>query len=548
MLKSLSFTARFLRGKIHLGRSLALAFSSIAGLTGCPQAQTPIALPAGANGLLYLSQDHTQVIHLGGATGSSLSEFDGWIDRDRETLQWVTKWGVDKPWCSMVGPRSDLDWEALKAEGTQKPSTRLSCLGSDGTKLPSVDLPAVFTRAQVDPSGKSVVLFNAPDSEAEENLFFFEGETRPGALFNPKLAAVVDLASGQVRTLSVEGFGARIEGLLFPSLASGENQVEVGGKTRRLASFWAREELVIIDLDEPELSQVAVSVRTATDNETPPLLRLIPSGGGVKDPMILVASRSRDLDQIRLRPREGQPSSLDADYSILTTAAPARDFELVQIDQEPWLLSATPLGMSMVHLNSSRETLIEGMGSLRELRTYVDKSGKTMVLGVPDFGNSISTIDPAKALTSLGRQPQIHRFGHELRRVLSLDNNRVAVLGVDALTVIDLESGKATPLAGVDGTGSVTYSGGDYLYLLTDISEEYERKPALVRIQLQTMLPESQPLSDNVNGAFRFVKLNEGKGLGIPMYQDDSNDFGLGYIDVNSASLSDFSVTWFSLK
>lgn len=496
-----------------------------------------MALPAGANGVVYLSQDHTQLVHVGGASGSTRTDFDAWIKPDQERIQWVSKWGADKPWCSMVVPKPEVDSEA---------NPRLACIGLDGNALPSVELPGVFTHAEIDPSGKSVVLYNKPGSGTREGLLLFEREVGPGTLFNPRLAAVVDLVPGTVRTLSVEGFGAELEGLRFPEQVSGDNQVEVGGKMRRLASFWARRELVLIDLDDPELSQIAVSVRTFEENA--PLLRLIPSGTGVEEPLLLIAGRTNDIDQIRLRPREGEPSRLDADYSILSTVAPARDLELVEIDQEPWLLSATRFGLSMIHLKSSRETLVDAMGSLKEIRTYVDKSGKTMVLGLPEAGNSIFTIDPAKALTSLGRQPTTHQFGHGSNRVLSLDNSRVAVLGGSSLTVVDLESGKKTPLAGIDGTNSVTYSGGDHLYLFARTGQEEEQGISLVRVKLSTMVPETQALAGRIDGAPGFIKLNDGKGLAFPQYRDGSNDFGVGYIDVNSPSLAEFTTTWFSME
>lgn len=497
--------------------------------------------------MLYISQDHTQVVHLGGATGSTRTDFDAWIDPDKEAIHWVSEWGPQKPWCSLVGPRPELDWEALKAEGTQKPSVRLACIGLDGVALPSVDLPTSFSHAQIDPSGKSVVFFNKTGHDEPAGLRFVGRAPTPGKLFNPKLAAVVDLAQGQVRTLSIEGFGARIQGLLFPTTVSGENEVLVGGKNRRLASFWGRGELVLVDLEDPQLSQIAVSARS-TEGEEAPLLRLIPSSSGVKDPLLLAAGDFSDLDQIRLRPREGQPASLDADYSIFTTVGPARDLEVVKIDEAPWLLSATRFGLSMIDLKSSRETLIEGMGSLREIRTFVDGSGKTIVLGVPETGASVSTIDPAKALTSLGREPSKYNLGHSFERVLSLDNNRIAVLGKSNLTVLDLGTGKTTPLAGVDGTETVTYSGGDYLYLFSDTYTSRGRQISLVRVQISTMLPEAQVLEDRIDGWRGFEKLNGGQGLAVRQYRNDSNDFGLGYIDVNSASLADFTTTWHSMK
>lgn len=547
MFKFSSLTRSLLRGKQRFICSSVLAISSITCLTGCPDALAPIALPAGANGLVYLSEDKTQVVHLGGATGSVRTNFDAWIDDARETVVWVSKWGADKPWCSMVAPRSDLDWEALKGEGTVKPSPRLACISLEGTALPSVDLPSPFTRAQIDPSGKSVVFFNLPNAERSENLLFMDRAPNPGTLFNPKLAAVVDLAEGKIRTLSVEGFGGRVEGIMFPTQVSGDNQIQVGGKTRRLASFWARDEIVLIDLNDPELSQIAVSVRADGEDQAP-LARLIPAGAGVDEPLLLVAGDSRDIDQIRLRPRAGNPSMLDADYSILTTVAAARDMELVQIEQEPWLLSATQRGLSMINLKSSRETLIDGMSSLEEVRTYVDKSGKTMVLGIADSGDAIFNIDPAKALTSLGRQPITHRFGHSYNRVLLLENNRIAAVGSSSLTVLDLESGKKTPLAGIERSETVTYAGGNHLYLFSDLEASQRYRLSLVRVALDTMIPESLPMEDNIDGKPRFVKINGGKGLAIPQFRHNSEDFGIGYIDANSASLADYATTWFNME
>lgn len=504
-------------------------------------------MPAGANGVVYLSPDHTQVVHLGGASGATRTDFDGWINDELEAIAWVSKWGTNQPWCSMVGPRPDVDWEALKAEGTPKPKSRLACIGMDGSALPSVELPAFFNRAQVDPAGKSVVLFNKQDAEVSDDVAFVGRIPGPELFFNPQLVAVVDLAQGQARTASIEGFGNKIQGLEFPRQRAGDNQVEVGGVMRRLATFWARNELVLLDLNDPELSQVAVSVRSADDLEAPRLW-LVPSGGGVQEPMIFVAGQNRDLDQIRLRSREGKPTALDADYSIISTIAQVRDLEMIEIDQEPWILSATPVGLSMINLKSSRETLIDGMSGLEEIRTYQDKSGKTMALGVPKTGDSVFTIEPAKALTSLGRKPTTHRVGHELRRVLSLDNNRVAILGNRELTVVDLESGKKAPLAGLLETDSVTYSGGDYLYFFSRHRETEELpRLSLARVQVSTMLPETQTLEENVAVEHGLVILNGGQGLAIPQFRVDNEDFGIGYIDVNSPALGDFKSTWFRL-
>lgn len=547
MFKFQPATFRFLRGKLSTLGGLAFAISSITCLTGCPQAPVPTQLPAGANGVLYLSPDHTQVVHLGGPAGSTRTNFDAWINADLESIAWVSKWDAQKPWCSMVGPRIDVDWEELEAKGTARPKSRLACIGNDGRMLPSTELPAFFTHAQVDPSGKSVVLFNQESFSESKHLAYVGRMPGPATLFNPNLVAVVDLEQGQVRTQTVEGFGAKIEGLTFPSQRSGDNQVEVGGQMRRLAAFWGRNELILLDLNDAELSQVAVSVRSGGSMEAP-LLRLVPSGGGVAEPLLLAAGQSRDIDQIRLRPREGKSGALDADYSIITTVARVQDLELIEIDQEPWILSATPAGLSMINLKSSRERLIDGMDSLRQVRTFQDKSGKTMVVGVSDFGNSVFTIDPAKALTSLGRKPTVHRVGHSLRRVLFLENNRVAILGNQEITVVDLESGKKTPLAGLEETDSVTYSGGDYLYLFAyDHRVQEVAHLSLVRVQLSTMLSESKPLKEQLSGGRGFVKLNGGQGLGIPQLREGNEEFGIGYIDVNSPSLGDFSTTWFSL-
>lgn len=531
------------------GALTALTLFGLFALTGCEEPQTPSFVSAGSNGFVYLSPEPGEILRDGAESGITRKGHADWYNPELEELRWGSSWGADKPWCSLIGPNHLVNWKAQVAKGVQKPKPRLRCLNMRGEALASVELPQAFNQASIDPSGKSVVLFSNDERGTGSNLVMVGNPGGPEVFFNRKLAAVVDLDGARLRTLTLEGFGASVKSLRFPEYAGKKNSVLVDGKERRLALFLADKEAILIDLNDPQLSQVAVATQVRAGDQWP-LIRVIPSTQVFPDPAVLIASLGPDIEQLRLRSREERPEALDLDYSILTTQSRYFDLQEVEIDNTPWLLGATDRGLGMVNLKSAEETILPDFGQIRRLDAYTDAGGRLKIAAwAPGQNAQLATIDPAMALTSLGRTPSILKLGQPIRRLLWVGPQKVAILGKNSLTLIDLGSGKQTPLGGLDSVKGMVYPSGDYLYLVLESRKDTNNQDSLARINLNSMAAESYPLDAFVPGggseSGALHRINGGEGLLIRQYDSARNKMGVGYIRANAASLDEYQNSFF---
>lgn len=534
-LKTASFSANsaLRTGAAVLGLSL---------LSGCPQPSAPTFLSRGSNGFVYTSPDYRDIIRDSAQPAPQREIYRDWVDIRIEAIQWVSNWGADKPWCSLVGPSRAVDWKELNAKGIQKPKPSLRCLDLQGKPSVKVELPHAFSHAALDPSGRSVILYSGLKGGGSDLVKV--GSPAMATLFNPKLAAVVDLSSGALRSMVVEGFGASIQTLRFPEYPKKGSSISVDGKERRLAFFIAKDEMVLVDLNDPKLSQVAVTSRAGSNGDS--LIRAIPTQPGLEDPLLLVAGESRDLEQLRLRPREGRPEALTVDYSILTTRFRAQDLQSVDLDGTPWVLGAGSSGLSMINLKSSEERLLPDFGSIKEVRTYKDSKGKEMALAWGTNSTTVYTIDPRNALTSLGRRPKSYKLGEAPRSVVWVGERKIAAVGNSSITVIDLDSEKQTPLAGIESDGRVLYPGGDFIYLLVSDYSSNRRTSALARVNMNTSVAETQPLEGQLAGMGELSVVNGGESLLVRQYNPESDEFGVGVFSTTSTDLSQFQYKFFS--
>lgn len=516
-------------------------------LAGCSEPGAPVYLSSGSNGFVYVTPDYGDVVRDSAQPSAQRVVHRDWVDTETEAIVWASSWGLDKPWCSLVGPSRRVDWKELNAQGIQKPKPSLRCLDLQGQPSVKVELPHAFSHASLDPSGQSVILYSAPNGPSEgsaaSNLVRV-GSPAKATLFNPKLAAVVELSTGAIRSMVVEGFGAAIETIRFPEYPNEATSIEVDGKARRLAVFIAKDEMVLVDLNDPQLSQVAVTTRVGLNRE--PLIRAIPKQPGLDDPLLVVAGESWDLDQLRLRSRKDRPEALDVDYSILSTRFRAWDLQAVNLDGTPWLLAASTSGMSMVNLKSSEERLLPDFGSIKQIRTYKDAQGNQQALAWASGQSTIYTIDTHQALTSLGRRPKAYKLGEGLRNVVWVGERKVAAVGNSSITVIDLETEKQTPLAGIESDGRVLYPGGDYIYLLVSDYSSNRRASALARVNMNTMVPETQTLEGRLAGAGAMAAINGGETILIRQYHPERDEFGVGVFATASADLTKYQYEFFN--
>lgn len=525
----------------------ALTLCGAFALSGCSESEVPNFLSSGGNGYIYASADFTRLSRHYIEGEAKVTQYSDWLDSETEEIRWVSHWGADKPWCSMIGPSQAVNWSA---QGLEKPAPRLRCINMQGQALPSVNLPHAFLRADIDPTGKSVVLYSSENTRSGENLIFVGQGNRPDPLFNSKLAAVVDLGQSAVKTLSIEGFGAAVQSVQFPEVDGDAATFEVDGKARRPAVFLANGEIVMVDLNDPQLSQLAVTSRAAgLHEEAMPLMRLIPARPGLDSPLLLLAADHRsDIEQLRLRARADRPEALDADYSILTTQFPARDMKVFEIEGRPWLLSATRLGLSMIDLQSSEETLITEFGGIGKLGSFQTQDGRTMAWAAPKQGRAISVIEPAKALTSLGRKPTKINLGHAFTRLIELADRRIAAVGSTSITVAELESGKQSPLGGLENAAQVFYPGNSYLYLIMPDFTPGMNRSILARVNLSTMIPETHPIEYSMAGSAPLEFFNNQQDLGIRLHHYDDGQVGIASLGVNAAQLSELKGSWLEGK
>lgn len=531
----------------------ALVSSALSALGGCAEPEPLRPLSEGANGWVYASSRHQNLVlhHSKGgvATGTFI---DNWLDKDTQEIRWVSNWGADKPWCALVTANRYVNW-GQGQEGA-KPTPRLQCLSLSGERLPAVELPLAYNHAKIDPSGRSVVLLHGlqgnhsrEDSSHDSGVIpVGSAVSAQGQLFNKRLSTVVDLASGQARTLTIKGFGGAIEGLRFPSLPKGQSELEVAGKGRRLAAYVGEGELSLIDLNEPALSQVSVRLGEERAKHRIHFRAIAASASGEKA-ALLVSGKGTEIDYLRLKEREGKAGALDVDYSILSTRRKALALEELELDGQRWLASANYLGLDLINPKTSAEILLDKVGSVDHLMGYQDSSGREMLMAWKQGDSKVMTIDPARAMTSLGREPVVHKLGGSISQVLKLKGPRIAVELRDAVTILNLEDASQTPLAGTGRESGLLYPGGDYLYALVPHVNSYggERGYGLARINLNTMVSESYFPEDAYFSSGSLLALEGGAAIGVRIYDAEEGLYGISLLRSDAASIQEMSTTTF---
>lgn len=532
---------------------LALASTSVTALGGCAESEPLRPLSAGANGWVYASSQHQNLVLHSSKQGVATATFiENWLNKDTQEMRWVSQWGPDMPWCALVTANRYVNWD--HADAGAKPVPRLQCLSLTGELLPAVDLPLDYTHAKIDPSGRTVVLLHGRGGNPSQEDSLYQSGVIPvgsavptqGQLFNKRLSTVVDLASGQARTLTIKGFGGAIEGLRFPSLPEGQSELEVEGKGRRLAVYLGEGELSLIDLNEAALSQV--SVRLGEEHSDRALrLRAIAATASGGEAALLVNAKGKDIDYLRLKARSGNPDALDVDYSVLSARRKTLALEALEIEGERWLASANYLGLDLINPKTSSEISLDKVGAVDHLMRYQDSSGHEMLLVWKGGDSKVMTIDPTKALTSLGREPVVHKLGASLSKIVKLKGARIAVEQRNAVTILNLEDGSQTPLAGTGPESGLLYPGGDYLYTLIPYRDASGggRGFGLARINLNTMVSESYFPENTYFSAGSLLALEGGASIALRIYDAEEGLYGISLMKSDAASIQEMSATTF---
>lgn len=273
---------------------------------------------------------------------------------------------------------------------------------------------------------------------------------------NANQVAICELANDQVRTLTLNGFGGRLEAVQFPAqLEEGmPSPVLIGEAQRDLVAFLAAGEIVLVDMDDPVADQVSVNFRDGGLTGTPTGTLLRDGNGLVDDPILFVRSNT-DADVAALtlidKPDEetGAPG-FTAQIGLIDGGAGITDFVTYDGEQIPYLITVNASGLRFTDIRTydSFDVSVPGDVSRIFLRD-AEKNGqniKQAVLWRPG-GTAVYTLDLDDIESTIGRQPHPLNIQAGIADVVSLDNDRLLVGSNGFLYVVDIPLDQVTPLA-----------------------------------------------------------------------------------------------------
>ncbi|MFY0531889.1 hypothetical protein [Nannocystis pusilla] len=186
---------------------------------------------------------------------------------------------------------------------------------ADGKGDPVVyDVQAPFTAAALSPDHRRAILYFGGDGSSEQ-------------LHNANQIAIVDLEGKGVENVTLNGFGGTLKSVEFPGqIVEGEQTpILIGGVAHDIAAFLADSEVVLMDLDDPALDQVAVPL--GSDIGFSPRTTLLRPGNGLfADPALFVLSAQGSEVGMLTLIDEGDGSGFTAQISLIPVGQTSSDF------------------------------------------------------------------------------------------------------------------------------------------------------------------------------------------------------------------------------
>jgi len=366
---------------------------------------------------------------------------------------------------------------------------QLHRLAADGAGEPVVyDVQAPFTTAALSPDHRRAVLYFGADTGSEP-------------LHNANQIAIVELAGEAVRNVTLNGFGGALRSVQFPGqLVEGEPApILIGGAPHDIVAFLAASEVVLMDMDDPDLDQVAIPLGADIGFEpTRTLLR--PGNALFADPVLFVLSaQGPEVGMLTLMD-EADGSGFTAQISLLPVGEGSGDLVFHDSASVPYLITVGTATDSLVFTDirtqgGFRIDLGAAASQLLLRDAIRDGAAVRQAVAWAPGGTMLSTLDLDGIADSLGRKPRHLKIETGIDALVQLDNDRVLIGSGTRLYVVDFPSEQVTPLSSLtpyDPRGSALV--GDRLLLGTSGQQWVST------VDLATLNPESMLLDATITG------------------------------------------------
>lgn len=370
---------------------------------------------------------------------------------------------------------------------------QLHRLAADGKGKPvTYDVQAPFTSVALSPDHRRAVLYFGGDGSSEQ-------------LHNANQIAIVDLGGKGVENVTLNGFGGTLKSVEFPGqIVEGEEApVVIGGVAHDIAAFLADSEVVLMDLDDPALDQVAIPLG-ADIGFAPKTTLLRPGNDLFPDPALFVLSAQGSEVGMLTLVAEGDGTGFTAQISLIPVGQASSDFIYYDSASVPYLITVDNQTGALVFTDIRTQggfSVPLGNAAQKLFLRDIDDGGvlaKQAVAWAPG-GTQLSTLDLGGIEDSLGRKPKHLKIETGIDQLVVLDNDRVLIGSGNKLYVVAFPEEQVTPLSSqvpYDPHGSALV--GDRL-LLGTAGQQW-----VSTVDLQTLNPESMLLDDFI-GAFHYL-------------------------------------------
>lgn len=442
------------------------------------------------------------------------------IGDDRTTVLWSQATRDGRRVMVMTAPTSD------KTEDIEE---QLHVLPADGQGDAQVyDVLAPFTSVALSPDGRRAV------------LHFGEG-VPGGALQNANQVAIVDLEGTEVRNLTLNGFGGRLQSIHFPTPVGveGPSAINVGGRPLELVAFLAEDEAVLVDMGDPQVDQVAV--RFGEDVTFSPVQTFLRPGDEIfgKPTLFLRSDIGADVAMLTLVDKAdeatGEPG-FSAQVSLIPVGSGATDMSAYNGHEAPYLVTVDGSALVFTDIRTQQSFSVGTDGSVRRLFLRDAQTGAGTIrqaVAWASGGRALYTLDLDDIENAIGRVPEPLDIETGIEELVVLDNDRVLVSSDVNLYVVDLPLRQVTPLLAQSPYDAHSSALDGNQLLLGTPGQTW-----VSTVDLLTLNPESMVLDDAI-ASFHYLP-DAGK---LVMLHDDP----VGHLTVANAqspARADSYVAW----
>lgn len=427
-----------------------------------------------------------------------------WVDRTHDEVLFVLPKSdeLEVRRATVGDERTQVQWSAVTRDRNsvlaltvpaspkeEDVDEQLHRLAADGKGEPVVyDVQAPFTAAALSPDHRRAVLY-------------FGGETGSAPLQNANQIAIVDLTGTDVRNVTLNGFGGALRSVEFPGqLTEGEPApILIGGAPHDIVAFLAASEVVLMDMDDPSLDQVAIPL--GADIGFEPIRTLLRPGNPLyPDPALFVLSaQGAEVGMLTLL-GEADGSGFTAQISLLPVGEASGDLVFYDSPAVPYLITVGRVSGSLVFtdIRTQGGFRVElGSAASQLLLRDASRDGVAIrqVVAWAPSGTMLSTLDLDGIADSLGRKPRHLKIETGIDALVQLDNDRVLIGSGSRLYVVDFPGEQVTPLS-----SETPYDPTDSALVADKLLLGTAGQPWVSTVDLATLNPESMLLDAPITG------------------------------------------------